>query len=78
MCQDCQSRVHHHSHIVQGSVIEQDCVLCNFLHFSYYLIPQVLTLSAGLSVAFFLVQQTQHVVCRTLILPNLRAPPLMV
>lgn len=74
-CQDCLSHVQHSGHFDQGSQIDLDCVLCKFLHTSY-LAPHVLTLSvAARGVVTIAMQPTSEVVCRNVMLPNLRAPP---
>lgn len=77
VCQDCISHVHHGEHISQGTLMDIGCALCAFLH-SYYFAPQVLMLSAAvLVVVVCTVRQKQNVVCRTVSLPPLRAPPFL-
>ena len=76
VCQDCLSHVQHGGHFEQGSVMDTDCVLCNFLHTSY-LTPSVLILSAAALMATLVAMQpTLDVVCRNISLPGLRAPPI--
>lgn len=77
VCQDCISHIKHDGHLIQGSLLEMDCVLCNFFQASY-VTPQVIVLVAvALVVIACIVRQTQDVVCCTVSLPNLRAPPVM-
>lgn len=75
VCDDCLAHVQHDGHLSQGSLMDADCVLCNFFHTSY-LTPQVLTVSAiALVPVLFAMQPTLDVVCREVTLPSLRAPP---
>lgn len=77
VCQDCVSHIKHDGHLIQGSLLDVNCVLCNFFHASY-VTPQVLVIAAvALVVIACIVRLTQDVVCRTVSLPNLRAPPVM-
>lgn len=76
VCQDCLSHVQHGGHFDQGSVMDTDCVLCNFLHTSY-LTPTVLFLSAAVLITTLpVVLPTYDVVSRSINLPGLRAPPI--
>lgn len=75
VCQDCMEHVKHNAHISQASIMTADCVLCQVLH-ADYLTPEVLlTSAAALLVYAFVAIRPQHVVCRMVTLPTLRAPP---
>ena len=78
VCDDCLAHVQHDGHLSQSSLLDVDCVLCNFFHTSY-LTPQVLAVSAiALVLVLLAMQPTPDVVCREFTLPSLRAPPAVV
>jgi len=74
-CQDCLAHVQHDSHFDEGTLSDNDCVLCNFFNTSYLTAQVVLVAIPVLIVVACPDLAVMHVQGKSVSLPSLRAPP---